>query len=809
MRTLLERAWANGLKNPTALLEAAGCLIITVICWLMEWLHPPFDLQQVSIETLSIGVVGTFVILRTIQSDERIRRSEKLYRNLFNTIPLGIYQSTEEGQILEGNPAMVSMLGYPDKDTFLAENTKSHYVNPADRLQWQEILKTQNTAKGIETQLRKHTGEPIWVRLNIHQAQDESGRRYYEGALEDITERKHMEGRLEEERNLLQTIIDTIPDPIFTKDLQGRFLLCNRRIITLSQGGSQEAMLGKSDFDFLPRELAQRYFDREQRIFQTGEAMINEEETGFDEAGRELRVLSTKAPLYDRNNQLVGLVGIARNVTDLKLVEQKVEAERYLLRTIIDAIPDCIYVKDTQSRFVLCNQYAAKLAKADNPYAMIGTSDRDYIRTELAEQYFSDEQEILRTGKSIINKEEIGRDTKDDVVWILTTKVPLRDKTGAIVGLVGIGRDITQRKKMEQSLRESEERFRLLSESAFEGVVVHREGHIIHANDAYYRILGYTPQELEGINAIEKTVAPEDMEIVLDHVRSGREDPYEVHVVRGDGSVIPIEIHGRTAWYNNQRVRISALRDITWRKQAEKELNQYRQHVERIEQIQELGMLSATMAHELYQPLTVIRLLQQDSIEELECNGQPDLLRDNLRDSLEEIDAAIGIANRYKNIMHLPDKGNVQDISLAKVASRTLMVLGPSARQNKVNLTIQNLESLPSIEGKIGDLEEIFFILMQNSIQAADGHQWRQLDIEGTAEGERVVLTFRDTCGGIHPDHLPRIFEPFFTTKPLEKGTGLGLCIVKRILTGYGGKIEMQNHWPDGITFRIELPVRN
>ncbi len=869
------------------------------------------------------------IILRK-QVEKQIRLSEKRYRSLFNDIPVGIFRTSPSGEILDANPALIAMFDFPDKKTYLAMNARDHYVDPQDRDRWQSLLQTRDTVQGVETRLKKWKGGTLWARINIQRIRDEFGREWYEGTIENISQRKEMELRLEEERNLLRTIIDAIPHPIYVKDRQSRFVLCNQKIIQTTQSGSMEEMIGKSDFDFLPPDLARFFYEREQILFQTGQPMINAEEVGFDEKGRELRVLSSKVPLYDSRNQIIGLVGIAWNITELKKAEEKLALERNLLRTIIDAIPDHIYVKDLQSRFLLCNQYLANHVNARTPEDMIGKSDFDYIRRELAEQYFAEEQNIFRTGEPIINKEEIGRDQNHQDVWVLSTKVPLRNSSGEVIGLVGIGRDITLRKRMTQALQDSEQRFRHLSESAFEGVVVHKNGRIIHANSRYYQMLGFTPEELQNVNVVEKTIHPEDIPVVMDHILSGEESPYEIRAMRKDGTVFPLEVHGRPAVYAGQPVRISAIRDITWRKEAEEklrfqamlidqiqdfigvvdpkgnltfvnqavkalfdasgenlvgknlqflkesnffnqdpwipfyhaleygswqgemvyllperepivtdfrswlirnekdqitgvcsiatniterkkieeELDLYRSRIAQVEQIHQLSMVSATMAHELNQPLSVIRLLLQDSLLEWQTSPQSDRIRENLNDCLEEIESSITITQRYRSATRLPLQGRLGNLSIAHIADRIIASLRPAAEHAKIRLETHLLEELPSLEGHSGDIEQIFFTLIHNAIQAADRKIPHSLRIEGQFQKGTIRIAFRDDCGGIRPEHLEHIFEPFFTTKSLEQGTGLGLSIVKRILQGYGGNIKVQNHWPQGVTFILELPLR-
>lgn len=291
------------------------------------------------------------------------------------------------------------------------------------------------------------------------------------------------------ERNLLRTFGESTPDLIYAKDTKGRFTFVNPAMAQLMGAESPEAMLGKTDFDFQPKELAQGYYDDDQAVIRSGHPLVDREElvanSTTGEAGWHL---TTKVPLRDDANQIIGILGISRDITVLKNAEatarqlnveleqrvaertaeletigETLAAERHLMRTLIDVMPDTIYAKDAQSRFLLANQTLARRA-GTSIENLLGKTDFDFFPKEMAQGFYNDEQDIIRTGQPLLGREELGMDSKSGTVWLLTSKVPVRDDTGNIVGLVGIGRDITERRKVEQALRDSEERFRSLTE---------------------------------------------------------------------------------------------------------------------------------------------------------------------------------------------------------------------------------------------------------------------------------------------------------------------------------------------------------
>ena len=177
----------------------------------------------------------------------------------------------------------------------------------------------------------------------------------------------------------------------------------------------------------------------------------------------DVRTLQTLA------DQIANAMENARLFDEERQTEQELKRERNLLRTLIDHIPDYIYVKDGSSRFVTANKAVASIMGAASPEDVTGKTDFDYYDAALAEKYRGDERAVLEQGTPLINMEEFAVDTGGAIHWNLTTKVPLRDETGKITGMVGVGRDITKIKEVEESLREQTKRLQIALEVA--GVV--------------------------------------------------------------------------------------------------------------------------------------------------------------------------------------------------------------------------------------------------------------------------------------------------------------------------------------------------
>lgn len=361
---------------------------------------------------------------------------------------------------------------------------------------------------------------------------------------------------------------------------------------------------------------------------------------------------------------------LIKQTIDLKEIEDMSDPEGYLLRTLIDTIPELVFAKDVEGKFIVSNMSHARVLGEKEPCEVLGKTDSDCFSADIADHCGADDMEIIRTGKPWFDREEVIYDqTSNEKKWCSTTKVPLRDHENNIIGLVGICRDITKRKTIEA------------------------------------------------------------------------------------------------------------------------ELDLFREKMIRAEQLASLGTASAVMAHELSQPLTIIRLSLQQALRKLNKLECPESVISKLTNCVSEISNASTIIDRFRNFTRRQDKEVMEDLDVLEVTRLIIQILDESARRAKIRLIISEIDGLPLISMNRSDIEQILFVLIQNSIQAADGKKWRSLNINAQVQNDTMCMSFSDNCCGIKPENVEKVFEPFFTTKPLGQGTGLGLSIIRDIISGYGGKI--------------------
>ena len=250
---------------------------------------------------------------------------------------------------------------------------------------------------------------------------------------------------------LLQALLDNLPDEVYFKDTQSHFLRLSQAVAKHLGVATPDEAIGKTDFDFHLPDQAKEFYEDEQRMIRSGEPLIGKIERRTDANGNDTWTSTTKVPLRDEEGKVVGLVGINRDITEYKRAEDALARERFLLRTLIDSLPDCIYAKDTAGRKTMSNPADLKNLHCKTEAEAVGKCDFDLFPKEIAEQFWADDLKVIH-GEPVNNREEYLLDNEGRKHWLLTSKLPLRDQDGIIVGLVGIGRDITAIKEAEAKL---------------------------------------------------------------------------------------------------------------------------------------------------------------------------------------------------------------------------------------------------------------------------------------------------------------------------------------------------------------------
>lgn len=266
--------------------------------------------------------------------------------------------------------------------------------------------------------------------------------------------RRHRHSFFRQEINLFHLLADNVPDRIYFKDEQSRFIRINLALAKTFGLNQPTEAIGKTDFDFFTKEHAQPAFEDEKTILRTGRPILAKIEKETFPDGHVGWVNTTKIPIRNSEREVIGTMGISRDITRIVEMEESLAEEHNLLKAIIETVPDRLFVKDADGCYLMFNPAFLKESGVKSEEEMIGKDAFALFPEELAERFHQEDSRILKTGKALINVEEVTPGHKDQDRWSLTSKVPFRGKNGRVRGLVGISRDITERKKAEERLKE-------------------------------------------------------------------------------------------------------------------------------------------------------------------------------------------------------------------------------------------------------------------------------------------------------------------------------------------------------------------
>ncbi len=449
-------------------LIAPGGYAVGVLC-VMD--RQPRGLEPAQLEALEIiarQVITHLELRRNLRRLEQslvdhertetaLRLAETRYRSIFENVAEGIFQTTEDGRYLAANPMLAQIYGYasPGELQDAVQNIKGQlYVDPTRRDEFIRQMRERGEVHHFESLIRRKDTAQIWISENARAVHDAQGRfLYYEGTVEDISDRKQAEEALRNSELLYHSLVDALPQNIFRKDRSGRFTFANQLFChTLKRPASE--ILGRTDYDFFPPDLAAEYQADDRQVMERLEVLEKTEEHVKPD-GSKLYVHVIKTPLRDSTGAVIGVQGIFWDETERHRMEAALEYERDLLRSLLDNVPDAIYFKDRRSKFIRVSRALASKCGVSDPEKLTGKSDFDFFTVEHAKPAYDDEQRILETGEPILDVTE--KETWPDgrITWVRSSKLPLRDSTGHVIGTFGISKDVTDLIRVEQELEKA------------------------------------------------------------------------------------------------------------------------------------------------------------------------------------------------------------------------------------------------------------------------------------------------------------------------------------------------------------------
>jgi len=460
-----------GLANISMLQESAPLVPVIVL--------GAADDEAIAVEAVHAGAQDYLVkshinrnwLLRSIrhtierhESDLALVRAEKKYHAIFDHLVEGIFQTTPDGSYLLANSALARIYGYTTPDELMASVTdigRRLYVAPGRREEFRRIMDEHDTITGFESQIFRKDGSIIWISENCRAIRDDKGRLlHYEGTVEDITTRQTAQESVRQSEALYHSLVETMPQNVFRKDMQGRFTFANQQYCR-HYGAPLEDILGKTDFDFFPRPLAEKYQADDCAVMATGKSIeVIEEHQPIGQEKSFVQVVKT--PLYGSSGQIIGLQGMFWDVTEQKVAEERVRKAQESLResetlyhSLVDTMPQCIFRKDLSGRYTFANREFCRFV-GRNPEEVIGKSIHDFLPPELAERRHADDQSVMKSGKPYTQIEE-SRFENRDVKYIQVLKIPIFDANGKTTGLQGMFWDITDIKLAEQRITKAKD----------------------------------------------------------------------------------------------------------------------------------------------------------------------------------------------------------------------------------------------------------------------------------------------------------------------------------------------------------------
>ena len=387
-------------------------------------------------------------------AEEELRRSEELFRTLSHNIPGMVYRGNADWSINVINGSE-DLCGY-SVEAF--EEQKIHWANiihPDDKEEvFREASKLMTGPKDLVQTYRivAKDGDIRWI--EDHKTSLFSGEGEYLGAdgiAFDITERKRTELSLQESENKFRDLAGCTSDWIWEVDGQGRYTYCSDAVVNVL-GYTAEELIGKTPFDMMAEDEAARVGEIFAGIAANQQPFVDLENRNLTKDGAEVVLLTSGIPVFNEGGDLVGYRGADKDITDRKEAEKALTSSRDLLRTIVENVPIRVFWKDIELRYLGCNTAFAHDAGMSSSEDLLGKDDFQMSWSEQAELYRADDKRVMDSGKPKIGYEEPQSTPDGHEIWLSSSKVPLRDAKGRVVGVLGIYDDITERKEAEQQL---------------------------------------------------------------------------------------------------------------------------------------------------------------------------------------------------------------------------------------------------------------------------------------------------------------------------------------------------------------------
>ncbi len=791
----------------------------TVLGWLI---HDPAVMVKIAVVKGSLFILCTATLLyiligrfvRQLSSAERERmESLQSYQTIFNATNEAIFiHDAQDGRIVDVNDRMLEIFGYTHAEALTVDiGLLSEGTPPYSKAEGVEkIRRTLSEGPQVfEWHSRKKTGDLFWSEVSLKRVTTNTYDRII-AVVRDIADRKQAENAIARSNKLLHTIINAVPMRIFFKDTELRYMGGNNAFARDAGVACSEDLIGKDDYQLAWKEQAESYRTDDLSVMVSGVSKLSYDEPQTTPEGTQIWLRTSKVPLCNEAQEIIGVLGMYEDITDHKQAETLKTRLLLRQRAILDNLPMMAWLKDTESRLEMINEPYAQ-ACGQTIDACIGKTDLDLFPEEMARGYMADDREVRASGQKKQVEELIS--TPEGIRWNLTYKTPIYDEQGLIIGTAGIAQDITERKLAEEALKESEKKWRSVFEHAPVGIMLmNRQTVILECNQHLADIFEGKREQYIGLNLLQSL--PES---VVRQTLVAAQDDEGIHYYTGPYTSI---LTGKHRYINitSEKVAsdliIAIIVDITAQRESALAQEKLQAQLHQAQKMESVALLAGGVAHDFNNMLSVIL-------------GHTELAMDLIDPTLpvfadlEKIqNAADRSALLTRQLLAFARKQNVAPkvVDLNATVEGMLTMLRRLIGEN-IRLSWMPASGLWPIKIDPAQIDQILANLSINARDAIAGvgeiivaTKNSILDQNYCAvhsdviPGEYVQISLQDTGCGMDQETLAHIFEPFFTTKGVGEGTGLGLASVYGAVLQNKGCIDVLSEPGQGTTVSIYLP---
>lgn len=733
-----------------------------------------------------------------------LRDSEIRYQYLLKNISNVVGELDLNGTFTYVNPQVYDIFGYYPEEIIGDKFLK--FIHPDDlqilKEQLKRIIKSKEKIN-IEFKVQHKSGNYIVVSAKVNLIKINREPKLLV-VLRDISMEKEAKEKLIESKEKYKSVLKNINETYFEVDLNGDFTFLNDAISKYT-GYTSEELMNKHYSQLFDVENRREISSVFNNIYKTGKGSTLFDSEIITKNREKLFVESSVYLRYDSKGEIIGFRGLVRNITERKKAEIKLKEseEKYKnlskeLEVILDNLPGLVFYKDNRNNLIRVNKYFAD-AHETSKENLVGKNCFDLYPKEQAQAYWDDDLEVIKSGEPKLFFEEPW-DVAEGRKWVITSKIPLfNDEKGYIVGIIGFSTDITERKKAEKKLKESEQKYRNLVETSSMGLLELdvKKGGVLYVNPRLLEIVGYTQDELISKGMFYKAIYSDDYKKIT---KSEEDKDIELRIINKEGKIKWLS--GRTLPHFNEQGELIYLRlwlqDIT----EAKELEEIKSN------------LLTRISHEFKTPLISIK-------------GFTDLLLTQYVETLDEriisyLEIIKDGGNRLKSLInkfiestmlgrkYLELDLNYENLSLLIKSSLRRMKGVIKMREHTIDLKIH--DDLTTIFDK-ERIDSMFTNLLINALYYTP--KGGNISIQSDIKGNSIIISVKDNGIGLSEEEMSQLFEPFGKIERYGKGwdivsegMGMGLYISKEIIELHGGKIWVESKGINkGSTFNFSLPL--